>query len=71
MNACVNSYSKYYNNIVHSITQTLKSFVPIFILKMICKKKKLSYITIVTGTDGNFRLSGTVSAVPRQSLVTA
>ena len=56
----------YYKNIKLSYTQTIKSFVPIFILKMICKKKKLS---LVTGTDGIFRLSGdcfcSTSAEPR------
>ena len=54
----------YYKNIVHSLTQTLKPLVPIFILKMICKKKKL---LLVTGMDGNFQLltQVTVSAVPR------
>ena len=34
--------------------QALKPFDPIFILKMVFKKKKLS---LVTGTDGNFCLS--------------
>ena len=57
---CCNIYEwmckfiRYYKNIVHSLTQTLKPFVPIFILKIICKKKKLS---LVTDMDGNFRLS--------------
>ena len=35
--------------------QALNPFVPFLFLKMICKKKKLS---LVTGTDGNFQLSG-------------
>ena len=47
-------FLRYYENIVHQLTQTLKPFVPIFTLKMICKKKKLS---LITGIDRNFRLS--------------
>ena len=47
MNERVNSYATI-KNIVHSFTQTLKPFAPIFILKMICKKRKLS---LVTGTS--------------------
>ena len=60
-------FIRYYKNIAHSLTQTLKPFIPMFIIKMVCKKKKLS---LVTGTGGyNFRLSGdclcNTSAEPR------
>ena len=42
----------YYKNTVHSLTHILNPFVPIFLSKN-NKTKKLS---LVTGTDGNFRL---------------
>ena len=51
----MHKFIRYYKNVVHSLTQTLRPFITLFILKIICKKKKLS---LVTGTDGNFRLSG-------------
>ena len=52
----------YYKNIVHSLTETLN---PIFILKIMCKKKKLSLVTGtsltgargVGGVDGSFALT--------------
>ena len=43
----------YHKNIVQSLTQKLNPLVPIFISKN--DEKKLS---LVAGTDGNFRLSG-------------
>ena len=33
MNECVNSYTKYYKNVVLPLTQKLNLFIPIFILK--------------------------------------
>ena len=59
-------FIRYYKIIVHCLTQTCKSLGRIFILKMICKKNKLS---LATGTDGNIRFSGDCLCPPRDQKI--